>query len=94
MKITEKEFTTIIKGIYEDRDTICRNNPIGTREEILLWMTMCCLVSYLSIPELETPCFPSKPDAETYRQAIGFLISGGSFEDFDYLRYLEMFTSS
>jgi len=94
VKITEQEFRKIIDGIFEDRETICRNNPIGSHEEILLWMAMCCLVSYLSVSEMETPCFPSKPDSETYRQAIGFLLSGRVVEDFDYLQYLEIFKSA
>jgi hypothetical protein len=91
MKITEQEFTKIVQGVYEDRDTICLNNPIGTREEILLWMCMCCLISYLSISEMEVPCFPSKPDSETYRQAIGFVLTGRYVETFDYLQHLEVF---
>jgi hypothetical protein len=92
--ITEKEFSRIVSGVYDDREVICRHNPIGTREEILLWMTMCCLSSYLSLSELESPCFPSKPDAETYRQAIGFILSGRMKDGFDHLPHLEIFRSA
>jgi hypothetical protein len=91
MAITDKEFKRIVDGVFQDREVICRHNPIGTPEEILLWMTMCCLVSYLSIPESESPCFPSKPTADTYRQAIGFILSGKMDGDFDYLKHLEIF---
>lgn len=94
MGITEEEFSKIVRGIYEDRDTICSHNPIGTTEEILLWMTMCCLISYLSLSEMESPCFPSNPDAETYRQAIGFVLTGRKKEPFNHTRHLEIFRTA
>lgn len=93
-KITEKEFVRIVHGIYSDKELICRHNPIGTDEEILLWMTMCCLASYLSLSEMETPCFPSKPDADSYRQAIGFILAGRTEGHFDYLSHLEIFNEN
>jgi hypothetical protein len=71
-KISEQEFARICEGIREDRESIFRHNPIGTREETLLWMFMSCLISYLSLSEIETPCFNGMPTAETYRTAILF----------------------
>jgi len=94
MSITEEEFSRIVTGVYDDREVICQHNPIGTREEILLWMTMCCLITYLSLSEMESPCFPSKPDADTYRQAIGFILSGRMQNGFDHLKHLEIFHSA
>lgn len=88
-EISEKEFARICEGIYEDREIICRNNPIGTREETLLWMLLSCLVSYLSLSEVETPCFTGKPDAATYREAILFILKGRKTEEFDARKYLE-----
>ena len=73
-KISENEFARICRGIYEDRGVICQHNPLGTHEEILLWMLLSCLISYLSLSEIETPCFTGKPDAETYRTAILFVL--------------------
>lgn len=88
-KISEKEFARICAGIDEDRESICRHNPIGTREETLLWMLLSVLVSYLSLSEIETPCFNGKPTAETYRQAILFILRDRKTEDFDAEEYLE-----
>lgn len=89
-KISETEFEKICRGIYEDRDSICKHNPIGTREETLLWMLLSCLVSYLSVSEIETPCFNGIPTAETYRQAILFVLKDRKTEDFDAEKYLDL----
>jgi hypothetical protein len=89
MKISEPEFTRICAGIYEDRKTICRHNPIGTREETLLWMLLSCLVSYLSLKEIETPCFTGMPTAETYRNAILYILKDRRTVDFNAESYLD-----
>ncbi|MGI8543658.1 MAG: hypothetical protein ACR2MD_09310 [Aridibacter sp.] len=89
-KISEQEFAKICRGIYEDRKIIRRHNPIGeTMEETLLWMLMSCLHSYLSLTEIETPCFNGIPNAETYKQAILFILKDRKIEDFDAEKYLE-----
>ena len=88
-KISEREFARICQGIYEDREAICRYNPIGTREEIILWMLLSCLLSYLSLSEIETPCFTGVPDAETYRNAISFILRDRKKENFDADKYLD-----
>lgn len=82
-RISESEFERIVRGIVEDRETIIKHNPIGTREEILLWMLLSCLASYLSLTDLESPCFTGKPDAATYRQAILFVLTDRKEDDFD-----------
>lgn len=82
-KISESEFAHIVDGIVEDRETIIKHNPIGTEEEILLWMLLSCLTMYLNLSDLEMPCFNGKPDANTYRSAIGFALQhriSGSFD--------------
>lgn len=86
--ITESEFSQICDGIREDRDSIIRHNPLGTPEEILLWMLLSCLISYLSLSEQETPCFTGKPSAETYRKAIIFILKNRRATDFDVEPYL------
>jgi hypothetical protein len=84
--ITEKEFEHICSQINEEREAIFRHNPIGTEEETLLWMLMSVLIGYLSLSEQETPCFPGAPTADTYRQAILFILQGrGDFEAEKYL---------
>ena len=88
-KISEKEFAGICEGIYEDRDSIYKHNPIGTRQETLLWMLLSCLVSYLSLSEIETPCFTGKSTAKTYYQAILFILRDKKEEEFDTEKYLE-----
>jgi hypothetical protein len=87
-KISENEFARLCAGIYEDSEAICKHNPIGTQQEILLWMLLCCLISYLSLSEIETPCFTGKPDAETYRNAIIFVLENRKSEDFSIETYL------
>lgn len=87
-KLSEAEFSHLCGGIYEDREIIWKHNPIGTKEEILLWMLMSVLVSYLSLSEIETPCFTGKPDSETYKQAILFILRDRKTEDFDAEKYL------
>ncbi|HEX8370257.1 MAG TPA: hypothetical protein VF604_17045 [Pyrinomonadaceae bacterium] len=87
-KISEKEFARICAGICEDGESIYRHNPLGTREETLLWMLLSVLISYLSLSEIETPCFNGKPTAETYRQAILFILRDRKTEDFEAEKYL------
>jgi hypothetical protein len=87
--LTEAEFARICGGISEDRESIIKHNPVGTREEILLWMLLGCLVTYLSLAEIETPCFTGRPDAATYRQAVLFILKDRKAEDFDAEKYLE-----
>ncbi len=88
MTIGEQDLARICQGIKKDRETIWEHNPIGTREEILLWMFLGCLVSYLSLEEIETPCFNGKPDAETYRNAILFVLKDRKTTDFNAEKYL------
>ena len=86
--INRAEFERIAEGILEDRDAIIKHNPIGTPEEILLWMLLSCLVSYLSLSDAETPCFTGRPNAETYREAIRFVLRSRAAGDFDPEPYL------
>ena len=88
-RISESEFARICAGIYEDRAAIRKHNPIGTREETLLWMLLSILISYLSLSEIETPCFTGMPNAETYRQAIIFILKDGKTSEFDAESYLD-----
>jgi len=87
-KISEAEFARIADGIKEDRELIIRHNPIGTPDETLLWMLVSCLVSYLSLSDNETPCFTGRPDAETYKEAILFILRDRKEHDFDTTPYL------
>ena len=91
-KISEQEFARICGGIDEDRASIHQHNPIGSEEETLLWMLLSCLLSYLSVSEMETPCFTGRPTAETYRQAILFVLKDRKTEDFDAEKYLNQMT--
>jgi hypothetical protein len=93
-KISEVELARICEGIYREREIICRHNPIGSKKETLLWMLLSCLVSYLSLSETETPCFNGKPTAETYRQAILFILKERKVENFDTEKHLEKLTEN
>lgn len=81
--IAEQRFAEICEGIGQDRRSIVKHNPIGTEEEIMLWMLLSCLVTYLSLTDQETPCFTGKPDAKTYRDAILFVVRDRRDTDFD-----------
>jgi hypothetical protein len=81
--MNEAEFLRIAEGIDRDRDIIIRHNPIGSSAETLLWMLMSCLVTYLSLDDTETPCFTGRPDEETYREAIRFILRNHSNPEFD-----------
>lgn len=92
--ITEAEFARICVGIYDDRETIIKHNPLGPNEEILLWMLMSCLISYLNLEEIEIPCFNGKPDAATYRNAIQFVLAERRSGTFDLDEYLQPFSDA
>jgi hypothetical protein len=81
--ISQAELVRIIDGICDDRDSIIKHNPLGTDEGILLWMLLACLTSYLNLSEQETPCFTGMPVAETYREAIRFVLTPRRESDFD-----------
>ena len=87
-KISEAEFARICYETRHDRENIFRHNPIGTQEETLLWMLLSVLVVYLSLAEIETPCFNGTPTAETYREAILFVINDRMNPKFDAEKYL------
>lgn len=87
--ITEAEFERICLGIYEDRESIIKHNPIGTDEEILLWMLLACLTSYLNLGDKEMPCFTGKPDAKTYRNAVNVVLQRRLARRFDIEKYLD-----
>ena len=89
MRISEAEFARLCEDIATDSESIVKHNPIGTREEILLWMLLSVLVSYLSLEEIETPSFNGKPDAETYRDAIAFVLTNRKVNEFDEAIYLD-----
>ncbi len=88
-KISEKEFAHLCEGIDADRDKIWKHNPIGAMDETLLWMLLSVLISYLSLSEIETPCFTGLPTAETYRDAILFVLKDRKLDDFDANLHLE-----
>ena len=91
--ISESEFARICDGINEDRESIIKHNPIGPPDEILLWMVLSCLISYLNLSDVETPCFNNKPDAETYRNAIHFVLKERQANGFDVDLYLTKLTN-
>jgi hypothetical protein len=86
--INEAEFSRIVDGLFNDRELVIKHNPVGTRGEIMLWMLLSCLVSYLSLSDAETPCFTGRPDEETYREAIRFILRGHAATGFDAEPYL------
>jgi hypothetical protein len=92
-KITEAEFARIVDGIREDRDSIIKHNPIGPDDEILLWMLLACLTTYLNIGDDEAPCFPGRPDTSTYREAILFVLRDRLADDFEPAVYLDKLTN-
>jgi hypothetical protein len=86
---SEERFKRICHGIRLDREKIVRHNPIGSEEEILLWMLLGTLVTYLSLSEMETPCISGRPDAATYRAAIAHVLDGRRADGFDAEPYID-----
>lgn len=93
-QISEQEFSKICEGIYQDREIIIKHNPIGTDQEILLWMLLSCLISYLSLDEKDIPCFPNQTNLETYRQAILFILEKRKEKKIDTEKYLTKLLSN
>jgi hypothetical protein len=89
MVITEAQFAQIVVTLKADRDSIVKHNPIGSDEEVMLWMLLNSLVLYLSLSEMETPCFTGRPDEHTYRQAISHILAERRAEPFDIDAYLD-----
>lgn len=87
--ISEKEFARLCEGIEEDRKIIIKHNPLGTEGEILLWMLLNCLNSYLSLTDTEAPCFSGVPDEATYREAVMFVLRDRRDGDFDPRPYID-----
>jgi hypothetical protein len=48
-----------------------------------------CLNSYLSLTEIETPCFTGVPNESTYRDAIVFILRDRRTSDFGVSHYLD-----
>lgn len=92
-KITEAEFARIVNGIDEDRDSIIKHNPLGTDEEVLLWMLLAVLSSYLNLEEKEMPCFTGRPDVQTYHDAVRFVLKNRKAENFDEGSYLDLLSA-
>lgn len=92
--ITEAEFEKICRGISDARESIIKYNPIGPDDEVLLWMLLSTLVYYLNLTDNETPCFNGKANAQTYRDAILFVMKDRRTEDFDVQRYLDKLIGS
>lgn len=87
--ITREEFARICEGLCRDRTAIIKHNPIGTPEEVMLWMLLSCLVSYLNLEDIETPCFTGRPNADTYREALIFILRERRSESFDIGPFLD-----
>lgn len=88
--ISEEEFARICEGIKYDREKIIANNPIGSDNEVLLWMLLGVLVSFLNLSEVETPCFNDRPYEKTYREAIHFVLAHRKAGDFDVEKYVNI----
>jgi hypothetical protein len=91
-RMSEAEFRQLVDGIIADKESIILHNPIGTAKEILLWMLLNSLVVYLSLSELETPCFTGRPDASMYREAVEFVLRNRKSEEFDVAAVLDKLT--
>jgi hypothetical protein len=94
VKITESDFERLCCGIAEDRDKIIKHNPIGPDGEVLLWMLLSVLNSYLSLSEIEMPCFTGRPDEKTFRDAIIYVLRGRMDGEFDPEPHLDRLVSA
>ncbi len=81
--ISETEFARICEQIRFDREQIYKFNPNVSQPEVLLWMLLGCLISFLNLTDSETPCFPGTPDPEVYRTAILHVLRTRAAPPFD-----------
>lgn len=89
--ISESEFEKIVNQIWVDREKIYAFNVNAEKSETLLWMLTSCLVSYLSLSEIETPCFVGEPSAEVYKNAVLMILKNRMsplFQPDEYLQKL------
>ncbi len=86
--ISEVSFAKICRDIKNERDVILKHNPIGTEDEILLWMLLGCLIAWLSLSDSDIPCFNGTPNADTYLDAIQFVLRTRQESDFDASKYI------
>ena len=49
---------------------------------------MSCLISYLSLSDIETLCFTGRPDEKTYRDAIFYILEKRRAAAFDADKYI------
>ena len=89
--ISEVEFAKLCQGIYDDRESIIKHNPIGPPEEILLWMLLSCLISYLNLSEGDTAHLTGNTDVKTFGDAILFVLKDRRVDGFDPGKYLRKF---
>lgn len=90
MKISEERFREICNDLSAERESVIKHNPIGSENEILLWMLLNMLTIYLSVPENEMPCFNGMPNEQTYKDAILFVLGGRKEGEFDPAKYIDM----
>ena len=86
--ISEDSFAKICRDIKNERDVITKHNPIGTKDETLLWMLLGCLIAWLSLSDPDIPCFTGTPNADTYRDAIQFVLRDKRENEFDADKYI------
>lgn len=87
--ISESEFARICTGLREDRESILKHNPMGNDEETLLWMLLNTLVIYLSLDDVEVPCFNGRADTATYMKAIEFVLKDRREVEFSPATYID-----
>jgi hypothetical protein len=88
-RLKRSEFLRIAEGIRRDREAIIKHNPMGSDEEVLLWMLMSCLINYLGLEGDEVPCFPGPTNSETYKKAIMFIVANTCEEEIEFENVFE-----
>jgi hypothetical protein len=81
--ISETEFVRLCDGLYADRQQIYEFNPNAGKREALLWMLVGCLMSLLSISDLEQQSTGVEPNSDSYANTILEILRGRTRPPFD-----------
>jgi hypothetical protein len=90
--ISEDEFRKLCDDIYLDRERIYSFNPNMSHREALLWMLLGCLLSLLSLSQLEQSSFHTESSTDPYGDAILELLQPRMQPAFDPQMYIAELT--
>jgi hypothetical protein len=87
--ISEEKFRALCEEVYRDRAEIYGFHPGAGRSEALLWMLLGCLISLLSVDEVEMEAVADSSGKYLYLEAVCALLEKRTEPHFNPRPYLE-----